>query len=426
VRSLDDRLAASRTELLGEIEQPGLDRITGRAARLRRRRRTARATAAAGLVLVAVLAVLRPWSGHLSAPPAPPAATPNPSSTNYMVFTDLGVTLNGLNVDLAVADIPGALRDVEFTGPDHGWLLTADCTEGGWGCRLILGETADGGVTWHTRALPDRASSLATVPDLIALDDHTLLLDPTDDGTATISADGGATWRPATAAPGATVAKVDPGDRLVLNARTAEVEVFSGRYAARGKLANQPAMTVRWVAATASADGGWWVGGDVDGHPAVAVTRDRGATWQRTDLSGPSSAWAQVSTLGAHAYAVVMSQDEARTVLHAIYHSPTTGAAFAQTWRGGGDPVTIAGELVPLLDGRLLLADAGGIWYVSETDGATFQRSNDMPRFGRLVRTPGGYVALDVVATGYAAYSADGSTWRKLQAHGCGSHCTGG
>jgi hypothetical protein len=48
-------------------------------------------------------------------------------------------------------------------------------------------------------------------------------------------------------------------------------------------------------------------------------------------------------------------------------------------------------------------------------EGLTFRAAGGLPAVSRLWRTPGGYVAIDVVADGYAGFSTDGAGWRKLQ-----------
>jgi hypothetical protein len=71
---------------------------------------------------------------------------------------------------------------------------------------------------------------------------------------------------------------------------------------------------------------------------------------------------------------------------------------------------------VPLLDGRLLVTGTDQRWYVSADDGRSFsQAAGSLPPVGRLARTDAGYVAYQLFSNGWAAYSADGSTWRKLQ-----------
>jgi hypothetical protein len=72
--------------------------------------------------------------------------------------------------------------------------------------------------------------------------------------------------------------------------------------------------------------------------------------------------------------------------------------------------------MVPLLDGRLLVAGTDQRWYASADDGRTFTRAEGtLPAVGRLARTTAGYVAYDLFGGGWAAYSPDGATWRKLQ-----------
>jgi hypothetical protein len=108
-----------------------------------------------------------------------------------------------------------------------------------------------------------------------------------------------------------------------------------------------------------------------------------------------------------------MVTDEQRGTLKAIYHS-VGGARFAAVPDAGGRPETVAGEPVPLVDGRLLIASRSH-WYLSSDDGATFTKAEgNLPWVGRLARTRAGYVAYDLFQSGWAAFSSDGSTWRKF------------
>jgi len=413
VPDLDERLAATRTRLLDEIEMPDLAVIGRRAERLRRRRRAGRAGAAALAVVAAVfLAPIWQRSGGDGPGPEPPAARPEPTSAGP-VYTDAGITVHGL--DGVVVDLPGVLRDVEFADRDHGFVLGADCPDAPE-CRLVVAGTADGGDTWTTYPVTGHDAAPDRLPDVVALDETTLVLH--SPGTSVISTDAGATWRPVTRS-GAT-ATLNDDDRPLLRpgpgagCAGAAVEVWSPGLGHRGDLADPP-LNVCWVAARRSADGGWWIGGTEPGtgRPAVAVTRDGGATWSVTDFDTPGDL-ARVGMLGDHTYAVVVTRDGQADLVRAVYHSPRPGAPFQRVYSGDGGPRTIGGEPVPLLDGRLLVVDGQRQWFLGDADGRSFTRAGDLPPVARVWRTPGGYVALDIVADGYAAFSPDGTLWRKL------------
>jgi hypothetical protein len=202
-----------------------------------------------------------------------------------------------------------------------------------------------------------------------------------------------------------------------------------------------------WAAARPTADNAWWIGGVSTGagstsvstggvstgaggagaaYPAVAVSRDGGRTWQATTLptsvGGPVST-VQLSALGSHLYAIVLGPD--RTI-RAIFHSADGGRTFTRTRQVDpgtrpAEPATLAGEAVPLLDGRLLVTTDSGRWYASGDDGATFsQATGTLPAVGAVRRTWAGYVAYDLFgrsaqSAGWAAFSPNGTVWRKLQ-----------
>jgi Photosynthesis system II assembly factor YCF48 len=391
---LEHDLARARTALLDAIQQPPLDRIAGRATTLRRRRLALRGGTALATVVAIGITLLRPWAGPEAT--VPPAETP----PSWPVYTADGITINGLTEAVPqVPDLPGAIGDVEFADADHGYLITSE---------RAFASTEDGGFTWQRHALP--ADARGTELYLFSGGQIGLL-----DGY--VSADGGKTWQ-RQAANGAQPVAAAGKDELLRPVGNGELDVFSPEYGVRGYLADAPPITVSWVATRPTADGIWWVGGttnDGTNKPALASSRDGGHSWQRVVLNAPSGQ-PQVSFLGSHAYAVVLGADRA---ILAILHSADGGKNFTPTRTGGSaEPTTLAGEAVPLLDGRLLVTTTTHMWYVSDDNGATFKRANGNLPFavGALRRTWAGYVAYDLFGAdaGWAAFSSDGSTWRKL------------
>jgi photosystem II stability/assembly factor-like uncharacterized protein len=390
---LDEGLARARTDLLDAIDQPPLAQVTGRAASLRRRRRAVRTGTALVAVVAVGVALLRPWAGH-------PEATVQPADTppSGPVYAAAGITINGLTAGVPqIPDLPGGITDVEFADPDHGYVITN---------KLAFAATEDGGYTWQRRELPGSART----PDLMLFPGGELAV---PDGY--VSADAGRTWRaPAVQEVPAAAGK----DDLLRLGQQHTVEVWSPENGRLGGLEKQPPLTVTWVAARPTADGVWWVGGtarDATGSPALASSRDGGRTWRLVGLTAPPGR-AQVSVLGHHAYAIVSGTDAG---IRAILHSADGGLTFTPTRTGGGQPETLAGEAVPLLDGRLLITTTAHKWYVSRDDGATFTEATggNLPIVGGLRRTWAGYVAYDLFGpepAGWAAFSSDGSTWRKL------------
>jgi len=413
VPSLDEHLRTTRARLLDEITQPDLATISGRAAALRARRRARRG----GAVLVALATIasltLYPWNrgGRTPDPAATHASTP--TATPALVFTESGITVNGLLG--RTTDLPGEVRDAEFVDPDRGWALAADCGSDEGNCRLTVAGTEDGGITWTVHPVPAGFRAPYS-PDLITFDPETIGLYWAE-GTAQLSTDGGATWSVLPAATGRAPEKVGGQDRLVVYPGSA-VASCAGSVVERWQPAQRrrvrvtpPPLDPCWIAATRAADGGWWVGGSSStGRATAAVTHDGGTTWRPHEFDGLPGA-VRLATLGSQVYAAVVDRAGA---LRAIYHSADRGATFTRTWHGAGNPYTLEGDLVPLLDNRLLLADRNGDWFVSDNRGQSFQALDPLPRVGPLARTPAGFIAYDIVGPGFTAYSADGSTWRKL------------
>lgn len=391
---LESQLTRARTDLLDAIDQPPLDQITGRATGLRRRRRL-RAAAALAAVVAAGIFLVRPWAADPVAE-VPPADAP-PSGP---VYAGAGITINGLTEKVPdVPDLPGAITDVEFTDSSHGYLVTD---------QMTFARTGDGGLTWQQLTPPNDPGG-----DLFSFPDGTLAL-----GAVRLSDDGGTTWRQVPEAGGPAAAAAGEDDLLRLGPQNT-VQVWSSTHGNLGDLSATLPITPTWVAARPTADNAWWIGGTLNnGQPAAAVSRDGGRHWQAVPLDAPAGqvGTVQVSVLGRHAYAIVLGP---RRDIRAILHSADAGQTFTRT-RGPGEaePSALAGEAVPLLDGRLLVTTSSR-WYVSSDDGATFKEaSGSLPVVGAVHRTWAGYVAYDLFGpapAGWAAFSTDGATWRKLQ-----------
>jgi hypothetical protein len=147
------------------------------------------------------------------------------------------------------------------------------------------------------------------------------------------------------------------------------------------------------------------------------VSRDNGRSWTPTVfVDQPGASGARVATLGRLVYVATLAwrsaTDANRDALTAVYASDDLGRSFSRHTHTGA-PGTLAGDLVPLLDGRLLLVDANGQWYVSANAGTTWRAAVGLHPTGRVARTAAGYVAYKLTKA-YTAFSVDGSTWRKL------------
>jgi hypothetical protein len=402
---LDRALGATRDSLQCEIRTPDLAPVRARARQLRRRR-TGLTVAASALALLLVIGLGTALAGGFGADRGPqPAASNDPSGT---LWQGAGVVMHGL--DGAVLDLPGTLVDVAFADADHGYALAADCT--GSPCPLAVAATVDGGHVWTAWDPPVASAPATGLPRLIAVAGGLFLVTADDPAS-------GAWFRKSdvdgwTAAPLAGPAPVTGGGALRLVPDGCGGQLYGwtpdGRYA---RLPTPPPLTACAVTATPSSDGSWWVGGRsaADDAPAVAVSHDRGVTWTVTVLpAGPGTAI--VSVLGNRVFATVVTDRGGdpypeTKILSAGYRS-VDGGPFATYLT---EPSTIIGDVVPLLDGRLLAA--GPDWQVC--DGTTFTRAGgSLPWVRRFARTPGVWVAYDLFRGGWAAVSTNGQDWQKL------------
>ncbi|MER7005656.1 sialidase family protein [Dactylosporangium sp. NPDC000555] len=398
---LETRLRAERDRL--DIDQPPLSIIAARAAALRRRRLAARA----GLAGAAALTAVAVAGGALAAlrggdPPAPAVAASDPSGA----WSAEGITIVGL--PRLPRDLPGSVREAEFLDAGRGFLLTADC------CTAWLSVTTDGGETWHTTPSP-----VAGLPTLVAGADAVTLLGAAPDYPRASTSDG-EHWT-SSALPPAPPATLTGASRLVplgIGACGDTTGALAGPELA--PVPQQPPITACWWSPVRAGDGSWWVGGrDASGRPAVAVSRDDGSHWSVSAFAGfPASAYARAAMLGRSVHVMVVSPPTEPATgpdrLLGVAQSTDGGATFGPV-HPTGDQATIGGDLVPLLDGRLLIVDGLGHWLVSENGGVSWHRLEGLHATMRLARTEGGYIAYGM-STIYTAFSADGSTWQKLDA----------
>ncbi|MEV6928492.1 sialidase family protein [Dactylosporangium sp. NPDC051485] len=397
---METRLRAERDRLDG-IEQPPLAVIAARAAALRRRRRAA----AAGVAALAALAIagtaLTAKRAGDSPPPVVAASAAGPGQT----WSAEGITIDGLPE--APRDLPGSIRAAEFLDADRGFLLTADC------CRAWVSATTDGGRTFRT--LP---SPIAGVPTLVAGPGGVTIVGPAPAYQRASTVDGEHWGAPVATPPGPPAAPSGTARLLPLGdgcgATTAAVDGDT-----LAPVPAQPPITACWWSPVRAGDGAWWVGGrDADGRPALAVSRDAGATWAVHAFPGlPANAYARAATLGRTVFVTVVSPPDATAGtdhLLAVAQSVDGGATFGPVHPTAGQ-ATIGGDAVLLLDGRVLIVDGYGHWLVSENGGASWHRLEGLHPTLRIARTQAGYVAYQMFSV-YTAFSVDGSTWQKINA----------
>jgi len=423
---LDGQLGAERAELLASIQAPELAELRSRAtARRRRRHGLIAASAVVVSVLVAGTGIAMLQDGRTGTNREPIAGSPTHTTTltPQPTWGALGITLLGLTDD--VNDVPGNVSDIEFADADHGFVLAADCAKGKTQpCALTFASTVDSGRTFRTSPLPASAARAPAgqLPHLVTLDSGGLVLVGASDW---FSADGGRSWSART--PSATpVARVPDGGRLALRGAPAgggctahEVDAI-GPDGTRAPLTNQPELDVCWASEYPAPGGAWWVGGTtVDAGmpaPAAAVSRDGGHSWRKFVFPGGLGTWTKVSVLGREVYAVVVAGDPgpAPVAVRGLHRSTDGGATFEHYGDVSLLP-TMVGDLVPLLDGRLLAVAPG--WRISAADGKNFRNvPPDLPWAGRVQRMQGGWAVYDLFASdlGWAAISPDGATWHKI------------
>jgi hypothetical protein len=404
---LDHELRAAGRELAHAIRIPDLDGVRARSGQLRHRHRRRVLVGAAALVIGAVAAL---WPSTTR--PTPERATAPSVTPPAEGWRGGGLTVLALNG--AVLNASGDVYDVAFANRTTGYALAKEC--GTDGCTIHFLTTGDAGFTWSVRHdLAGRTAVVGVVPE-----DRLprLAVRPGDEsGVGVRVLDRSLYWSlswqgwvdTTDRAPGSTVATINDG-WLAPADGNGVVTVWTPEGTAVS-LAHPPALSVCWVAPARTDDGAWWVGGRAGGLPAVANSRDDGATWTVTTLPAEApSSYGQVSVLGIDTYAsVVTPTGDGKVQVGAIYRSLDRGPFVPYAREVGA----IAGDVVPLLDGRLVAAD-GRLLVLAPRQVGFEVASEELPGASRLEWTAGGYVAYDVAVTGFTAFSHDGVTWQKL------------
>jgi photosystem II stability/assembly factor-like uncharacterized protein len=320
---------------------------------------------------------------------------------------------------IQVGDLDHLYAPYERCGQDHG------CSDPG----LLV--STDRGKSWHAGASP-------TVPDRWAmmafrtLGPQTLVIVGFTAPTYLVSTDAGTSWR--ATEPGPAVPALPDGWRLVTvepvpNQAAGMVQEYSvivgdpvtGTLA---PLANHLHLGIGRPAVTMPDSAGLWAAGaaGLSGPQAVAVSRDRGTSWQVTPV-GPAGDQ-DLAILGyGQGAAYVAVQPRGRGAPADLYKSVDNGASWQKITTDTHPPgnANVLNGLV-LDDGRILVPGAiaqgpgeptptpGQRGLFASTDGGrTFQQTNQLPGAYVLYRVTGGYAAATPGAGIWL--SRDGTDW---------------
>jgi hypothetical protein len=428
--------------LRNELRSPGYellldsDHVLG-GVRRRRRRQDIVAAAVAVVVVIGL-----GWVGVTSldhgvdrtAPPAgDPSPTPIPSQTpnwqegNHFI-------------------------GIRFVSADRGHAVVFRCkrpnaSNGKLPCRYRLGSTTDGGKSWHFadgprfefKSLPPR-TELHVFADSIVIDhkdqdfDHADFEPPNSDPIVRkrwYTRDDGRTWQERSPDPQGSVDAVPSGAHVGISCERAmavgRVECKSGGFVAllsdgssvwlgggvphgltRGDL--DPYGDVH-----TGADGSVWYSTDSHiGASWVAVSRDRGRSWKKTNLPAPGqcSCTAHVDTRdGVTAYALVSGPD-------LVFRTADGG----KTWHklsvpppGPYDPATAMNLMMTIApDGGVFVGSTMTPLHRSRPDGTGFVRVRGAP--GIIPQWRGARLVIgDAAGGGPTHTSVDGKHWQKLR-----------
>jgi hypothetical protein len=416
----ENRLAQTRTIVANEIRQPEMSGIRQRAAQIRRRRRVRR-TAASALALVLLVGL-----GLATRAGGDPAPVASPDPAVVARWQGGGLTLVG--TDTPVLELAGDLTDVQFAG-NLGYALAADCGRGAPTCPMALAGSVDGGRTWTRRSLP--FTNGASVATLLPVGDALFIRTAASTWYTPDARGAEPQWRTMTPDPTRPLYEIPAGARLTVEPPDGAPrddtpdEECGGRltaWAADGTarpLADQPSsVIVCSVSADPSEDGSWWFGGRTAAADAPAVGRTRdGQAWETVPLP-PGDGLPRLTSTGTAVYATVAvprggNPYPETSTIRGVWRASVWDVRFTSYLT---DPATVIGDVVPLADGRLVLA--GPQWSIcpagADSAGAAEPAGGSLPTVYRLARTQGLWVAYNLFGAGWAATSRDGETWTKL------------
>ncbi|ARQ68776.1 WD40/YVTN/BNR-like repeat-containing protein [Streptomyces marincola] len=338
---------------------------------------------------------------------------------------------------------------LQFADPAHAFALLTDCPDRG-ACTISLAVLEDGG-GWHLRDTPlrgtagdgtDRALEVAG-PGSARL----IQRDGTGGTKSWLSTDGGRTWRTASAKPTGTTEEIPEGATLVAGDTDApgdiwdswdawdtggngeQVEVLMPDTAEYRVLAEQPPLdVVRRLGQLP--DGTYWAQGHATGNgdPAVAVTRDRGRSWEllaqpptppgHSHNAEVRSLVAAGDALFAFETGVLLADIHRGTTagaLIAIHRSDDGGRSWERVWTGGGGtvPRSLLGTPIAAADGSLVVYADDGI-FTSRDGGVSFENTRVGPPPERPALTRAGYLLTGLGTPGHYRISADGFTWHTI------------
>lgn len=340
---------------------------------------------------------------------------PSPPATRFELSVPPG---HGL-------DLPGRVTSVDLAG-DAGAAVSLRCT--GHRCRPYFAVLR--GDRWRARPLPaalDAGAGYDWVNVVLLPGGGALLRTPSRDWFSPYD---GRSWRAAPQRPAGPVDRIRQDRLTALPSPTARwVEV--GRRCAGGRagvissatgrvapLTGQPPLEVCWAAPYADPAGRHWVTGTdpVDARPAVAYTRDGGATWRtrRLPASPGLVAGTEVSWSGTRPYAVTLAgRYPGRNLLRGVHTPGPGGWRHTSRWPDS-DPLAVRGELVVRRDGSLFAVGGTGAVLISDDGGGSFAPRGHPLRLGPVIRTRDGWVTQLQDVTYAWLHSTDGFTWSRL------------
>ncbi|WP_052851545.1 sialidase family protein [Streptomyces avicenniae] len=378
-------------------------------------------------VALVLLALLGPV-GCTAAEPAPPDDPSPPSPTARPSVEPPSVP--------SAPDLPaGDEWSIEFADEEHAFALPwtscrtnmpeARCPPGiavlsgtdGWALRQTPGTPTPG--TDMTRDLLVAAPGVArlSLPDGV-----------TGYPTCWVTTDAAVTWAETSCTASGETEEAPEGARLVparTETGTTAIHALAPETGELLLLTAQPGPVDAWSGDWGElADGTFWCALDVgfDDPRRVALTRDRGRTWERPAAparhgDGPSVTsypWLVAARDGLYLFERGSSRQSQSTLL-GVHHSADGGASWDTRWaRATGETFgTPLGPPVLTSDGRILLYAQDAV-RVSEDGGRTFtvERPGAPPE--RPATTPFGYLLTDRERSGHFRLSIDGFTWRTV------------